>query len=308
MPRLSQHGEVSNVVQPRVKVKWKKFSFPYLLLLPSLIIIFGVNIYPILHSLYISFFRYHLLFPRVVFNGLENYRMVLKDPVFQASLLRTLYFVVVSISLEMLLGLIVALMLNENFKGRGLIRALIIIPWAIPTIVNGVLWRWIYQPNFGALNGLLYQLGIIDSYKYWLAKTFLAMNMTILADAWHMTPFYVLLILAGLQGIPGSLYEAARVDGASWFRQLWHITLPLLKPTFLVILVVRTIETFRVFDIIYALTGGGPGDGTKVIGYYAYEQTFRFMDFGTGAAVSIIITLSVLFLAVAYIRLLSTSD
>jgi ABC-type sugar transport system permease subunit len=199
-------------------------------------------------------------------------------------------------------------MLNENFKGRGLIRALIIIPWAIPTIVNGVLWRWIYQPNFGALNGLLYQLGIIDSYKNWLAKPFLAMNMTILADAWHMTPFYVLLILAGLQGIPGSLYEAARVDGASWFRQLWHITLPLLKPTFLVILVVRTIETFRVFDIIYALTGGGPGDGTKVIGYYAYEQTFRFMDFGTGAAVSIIITLSVLFLAVAYIRLLSTSD
>jgi ABC-type sugar transport system permease subunit len=258
--------------------------------------------------LYISFFRYHLLFPGKAFNGFTNYFNVLTDPVFLASLWRTLYFVVVSISLEMFLGLSVALVLNEEFKGRGIVRALIIIPWAIPTIVNGVLWRWIYQPNFGALNGLLYQFGLIDSYKNWLARPFLAMNMTILADAWHMTPFYVLLILAGLQGISPTLYEAGRVDGASWFRQLRHITLPLLKPTFLVILVIRTIETFRVFDIIYALTGGGPGDGTKVVGYYAYEQTFRFLDFGTGSAVSILITAAVLLLAIMYIRLLNVDE
>lgn len=225
-----------------------------------------------------------------------------------SSLGRTLYFVVVSITVEMLLGLIVATVLHENFKGRAVMRAIILIPWAIPTIVNGVLWRWIYQPNFGALNGLLSQMGLIDNYVNWLARPLLAMNMVIVADAWHMTPFYVLLILAGLQGIPESLYEAARVDGASWLQQLYRITLPLLRPTFLVLLVIRTIETFRVFDIIYALTRGGPGGGTKVLGYYAYEQTFSFLDFGVGSAVSIIITLCVLMLAILYIRLLNRDE
>jgi len=291
-----------------IRPRFTKYLFPYLLLLPSLLVIFGVNLFPIMYSLYTSLFRYHLLFPGRLFIGIQNYVFLLDNPEFITSLGRTLYFVVVSISLEMLLGLIVALALNENFKGRGLMRALIIIPWAIPTIVNGVLWRWIYQPNFGALNGLLSQLGLIENYVNWLARPLLAMNMVIIADAWHMVPFYVLLILAGLQGIPLTLYEAARVDGASWFRQLWTITLPLLKPTFLVILVIRTIETFRVFDIIYALTRGGPGGGTRVIGYYAYEQTFNFLDFGVGSAVSIIITICILVLALVYIRLLSQEN
>lgn len=291
-----------------MKPKQMKFFFPYILLFPSLLIIFGVNLFPILYSFYISLFRYHLLFPDKIFIRLQNYISLFKNPDFLASLGRTLYFVIVSISLEMLLGLIVALVLNENFRGRSLIRALIIVPWAIPTIVNGVLWKWIYQPNFGALNGLLYQLGFIDEYINWLATPWLAMNMVIIADAWHMTPFYVILILAGLQGISLTLYEAAKVDGASWFQQLWGITLPMLKPTFLVILVIRTIETFRVFDIIYALTRGGPGGGTKVIGYYAYEQTFNFLDFGKGSAVSIIITSCIIILALLYIRLLNQGN
>jgi ABC-type sugar transport system permease subunit len=181
----------------RIGPRLAKRIFPYALLLPSLVVILGVNMNPIAYSFYISLFRYQLLLPGKIFNGMQNYILVLTDPEFVSSLGRTLYFVVVSILTEMSLGLVVALVLNQRFPGRGLIRALILIPWTIPTIVNGVLWRWIYQPNFGALNGLLYQLGIIDKYVNWLSRPLLAMNMVIVADAWHMTPFYVLLILAG---------------------------------------------------------------------------------------------------------------
>ncbi|HLT59535.1 MAG: sugar ABC transporter permease [Limnochordales bacterium] len=295
--------QASKLHTPRRRIN-RQWLFAYALLAPTLLLIFIFNVWPLVYSAYLSLQQYSLLFPIRRFVGLENYRFLFEDPEFIAALGRTLYFVVVSLALETTIGLAVALVLNERFFGRGLVRTIVLLPWAIPTIVNGVLWRWIYQPNFGALNGLLWQLGIIDEYVHWLGEPWRAMNMVILADAWHMIPFYTLMFLAGLQGIPDSLHEAARVDGAGWFRRFWHITLPLLRPILLVILVIRTIETFRVFDIIYALTRGGPGGGTTVVGYYAYEQAFSFADFGMGSAASMVITLSVLVLAVLYVKLL----
>lgn len=286
----------------------RRWLFAFALLAPTVLPILVFNVWPLLNSAYLSLHQYSLLFPVRRFVGLENYKFLFTDPDFIAALGRTLYFVVVSLVLETAIGLAIALVLNERFFARGLVRTIVLLPWAIPTIVVGVLWRWIYQPNFGALNGLLWQLGLIDEYVHWLGEPWRAMNMIILADAWHMIPFYTIMFLAGLQGIPESLYEAALVDGAGWFRRFWHVTLPLLRPILLVVLVIRTIETFRVFDIIYALTRGGPGGGTSVVGYYAYEQAFSFADFGMGSAASIVITLSVLLLALLYVKLLHRDE
>ena len=167
------------------------------------------------------------------------------------------------------------------------------------------MFRWIYNADYGALNGLLFQLGAIDKYVPWLNDPFAAMNWVIVADVWHSTPFVVLIMMAAMAGIPGELYEAARIDGASRWQSFWHITLPTLKGAILVVLVVRTVEAFRVFDIIYVLTGGGPANGTLVISYVAYQETFRFFNLGRGAAVSFLISLFVMLVALVYLRLLS---
>lgn len=189
--------------------------------------------------------------------------------------------------------------------GRNLLRALILIPWALPTIVNGALWTWIFQSSYGALNGLLLQLGIIERPILWLGSPGLAMNMVILADTWKVLPFYVVLLLAGLQTVSPELYQAASVDGAGAWRRLWHVTLPSLRSVFLIILVLRTVDTFRVFDIIYQITQGGPAGGTSVISYQAYLISFLQLQFGQGAAVSFVIAAAIVALAAIYMRLLS---
>jgi multiple sugar transport system permease protein/N,N'-diacetylchitobiose transport system permease protein len=229
---------------------------------------------------------------------------VFQSDSFWDSFERTAYFTAVSLALQIPCGLAVALVLNEPFKGRNIVRALVLIPWATPNIVNGVLWAWIYNANYGALNGLLLQLGIIHEPQIWLATPTRALNMVIIADTWKVLPFYSLIFLAALQTIPEELYEVAQTDGASIWRRFIHITLPFLRPTVLIILVLRTVETFRVFDIIYMLTQGGPGGGTRVLAFYTYEVSFSQLNFGYGAALSIIITVVTMTIALVYIRLL----
>jgi ABC-type sugar transport system permease subunit len=201
-----------------------------------------------------------------------------------------------------------ALLLNEKFVGRNFLRALILIPWALPTIVNGALWMWIYQTGYGALNGLLLQLGLIDEPILWLGSSTLAMNMIIVADTWKVLPFYVILLLAGLQTIPAELYQAAAVDGANGWQRFRNVTLPSLRPVLLIILVLRTVDTFRVFDIIYQITQGGPGGGTTVVAYQAYQASFLQLQFGQGAAVAFVIAAAILIMAIGYLRLLSPED
>ncbi|MCC7206728.1 MAG: sugar ABC transporter permease [Anaerolineae bacterium] len=243
-----------------------------------------------------------------LFVGLDNYRTILSAPAFGNATLNTVYFAVVSLVLQIPLGLAIALLLNLNFPGRNVVRAAILIPWAIPTIVNGALWKWIYDASYGALNGILMQLGLIEKPVVWLGTPFGAMNMVIIADTWKVLPFYVIIFLAGLQTIPDELFDAATVDGATAWQKLRYIILPFVRPFLLVILILRTMETFRVFDIIFTLSGGGPGGGTTVIAFYAYQITFQSLKFGSGAALSFIIAGATLSISLLYIRILRPEE
>jgi ABC-type sugar transport system permease subunit len=279
----------------------------WLLILPSFVVVFALILVPMARAFWMSLHRINLKQPALgqPFIGLGNYTDIFQDPNFWATMNRTMYFLVVSVLAEVILGVLVALLLNQQFRGRGLLRAIVLIPWALPITIDAIMWLWIVNPSYGALNSLLWQLGFIDQYQTWLSSPTSAMNVVILADVWKVTPLVILLTLAGLQTIPPTLYEAARVDGAGAWRSFWGITLPLLRPTLAIVLVIRSMDAFRVFDIIYIMTAGGPSDGTKVISYYTYIEAFSFLRMGRGAALAYIITLAVGLMAWLYIRLIS---
>ncbi|MCC7130781.1 MAG: sugar ABC transporter permease, partial [Anaerolineae bacterium] len=225
-------------------------------------------------------------------------------PVFWQTIQRTLYFTFVSVGLELVLGLAIAQLIHAKPFGWKFLRVSLIIPWAVPTIVNGTLWRWIYNADYGALNGLLYQLGLIDHYVPWLTEPRTAMNLVILADVWHSVPFIALILQAALATLPIELDEAAAVDGASALQRFFLVRLPLLRSAILVALVIRTVEAFRVFDVIYVITNGGPAFGTMTISFMTYLETFSFGHIGRGAALSFLISLFTLMMAIMYIRFL----
>ena len=279
----------------------------WLLILPSFVVVFALILVPMVRAFWMSLHRINLKQPALgqPFIGLGNYSDVFQDPNFWATINRTLYFLVVSVLAEVILGVLVALLLNQQFRGRGLLRAIVLIPWALPVTIDAIMWLWIVNPSYGALNSLLWQVGLIDQYQTWLSSPTSAMNVVILADVWKVTPLVILLTLAGLQTIPPTLYEAARVDGAGAWRGFWGITLPLLRPTLAIVLVIRSMDAFRVFDIIYIMTAGGPSDGTKVISYYTYIEAFSFLRMGRGAALAYIITLAVGLMAWLYIKLIN---
>ena len=216
---------------------------------------------------------------------------LIDDENFQVALGYTFYFTVVSVAIEMVLGVLVALLLNQEFFGRTLVRTLLILPWALPTIVNAMMWRLIYNPEFGSLNALLLQFGLIDAYRSWLGVPGTAMNMVILADVWKNYPLIALIVLGALQTIPRDLYEAAAIDGAGPWKRFWHITFPGILAPFSVALILRTIEAFKVFDIIYVMTRGGPADTTKTASFFVYQESFSYLRAGSGAAYAVAVTL-----------------
>lgn len=279
------------------------------MLAPMALVLLLVIVYPLADSFWLSLHRMNLTHPEqgTPFIGFENYLYAFQQPAFWYSVGRTLYFTLVSVALELALGLLFAVLLNESFRGNLLARLVMILPWALLTVANGVLWAWILNPSYGVLNAFLLWIGVLQEPKQWLSDTFWTMNVIILADAWKTVPNMTLLLLAGMQPISHDLYEAAEVDGATHWQKFRRITLPLLKPVILVAVALRTIGAFRVFDIIYVLTGnGGPADSTKVISFYNYDQAFRFLFFGYGAAISWLITAFMLVLIVIYVRLLRT--
>lgn len=279
------------------------------LLVPTLVLVFGVLLYPILDTLRLSLTDRVLSRPASgAFVGLANYLEALRDPEFRAAMGRTFYFALVTVPVETTLGLLIALLLNQEFRGRGFVRGIIILPWALPYIVNGVMWKWILNANYGALNALLSQLGLISHYQVWLGDPSTAFNFVILANIWKETPVAVILILAALQTIPRELYEAARVDGANAFRQFWAVTFPMLRPVIAVTMVVKTVWALKEFDLIYIMTGGGPANSTSVATFYTYLTTFKFLKFGYGAAMAFIIVLLSLVIAFVYIRLISPNE
>lgn len=277
----------------------------FALILPSFLIILGISLQPILTTLYLSLFEV----PRGInlqntFIGLGNYVSLLSEPVFWATIGHTFYFTVISVGIELVLGLAIAQLIHAHPPGWQFLRTSLIIPWAVPTIVNGTMWRWIYNADYGALNGLLFQLGLIDKYIPWLTRPDLAMNLVILADIWHSVPFIALILQAALATLPPDLEEAAAVDGATAFQYFWLIRLPLLRPAILVALIIRTVEAFRAFDLIYVITNGGPANGTVTISFLTYLEMFSFGHAGRGSALSFLISLFTLTLAFIYIRML----
>lgn len=276
-----------------------------LLLLPSVLIILGVTLQPVITTLYLSFFKTTLgkITPDI-FVGFSNYVGLLRDPLFWQTIQRTLYFTVISVSLELIIGLAIAQLIHSHPPGWQFLRTSLIIPWAIPTIVNATMWRWIYNADYGALNGLLVGLGIIDRYIPWLTYPRTAMNLVILADIWHSVPFIALILQAALATLPTELEEAAAVDGANALQRFLFIRLPLLRSAILVALVIRTVEAFRVFDIIYVITNGGPAFGTVTVSFLTYLETFSYGNIGRGSAVSFLISIFTLIMAFIYLRLL----
>lgn len=276
----------------------------WLLLLPALIILGLVFIYPIVRAFWLSWFAENLgtqLEP--VFTGLGNYQRMLGDGRFWQSLGNTGVFTVFSVVLELFLGLGVALVLNKSFFGRGAVRTIAIIPWALPTAVMGLAWAWIFNDQYGVVNDLLLRLGLIDTGINWLGTPTLAMIALIVADVWKTTPFISIILLAGLQSISEDLYEAHRMDGASPWQSFWQITLPLLMPQILIALLFRFAQSFGVFDLVQVMTGGGPAGSTETVSIYIYSTVMRYLDFGYGAAL-VVVTFLLLVLAVAIIALL----
>lgn len=240
------------------------------------------------------------------FIGASNYVKYLKDARMWRSLWNTTVFTVISVMLELILGLLIALLINRTFKGRGIIRASVLIPWAIPTAVAAMMWGFLYDGQTGIVAHYLDVLNIIPRPSWLLSTSSGGMFSIILADVWKTTPYMALLLLAGLQTIPDTLYQAANVDGANKWDQFWKITLPLLKSSILVALLFRTLDAFRVFDLIYVLTGGGPANATESISVYAYKTLFAQQNFGEGSALSVIVFICVALISVLYVKLIGS--
>src|SRR6266545_7854774 len=298
-------------IQPQPSRK-QRISLPqqdartaWLLLTPSLLVMLGVTLWPVISTFILSFLNAPTGINQLrTFVGFANYIDMLTDQLFWETIGRTAYFTGVSVGLELIFGLAIAQLIHSRPWGWQFLRISLIIPWAVPTIVNGAMWRWIYSADFGALNGLLMQLGLIKHYVPWLSLPNMAMNLVIVADIWHTMPFVALVLQAALAGLPEDLEEAAAVDGANAWQRFLQIRLPLLRPAILVALIVRTVDAFRVFDIVYIITSGGPAYKTLTITYLTYLNSFAFGKQGTGAALSFLISTFTIIMALIYIRFL----
>jgi ABC-type sugar transport system permease subunit len=279
----------------------------YLLLAPLVIVLGGVAVFPVLYAFYVSLFRLKLTRPgRAPFVGLDNYADLLRDPTFWTAVGRTAYFTLVSVAAILALGLLIALLLNQAFRGRRLVGALLLVPWAIPSVANGLMWKWIYDSGYGALNGALYQLGLIDKYVIWLGDPAKTLLLVANAFVWKEVPLAAILLLVTMKSISPDLYRAATVDGANLLQRFLHITLPSLRPGVLLVAIYESMVAVRHFDLFYLLTEGGPGDATNVAAWQIYVESFRDLSFGSGSALAYLLAIATFALSYAVIRALGS--
>lgn len=293
----------------------------YLFISPAMVLLGLFALAPILTSIWLSLHRRLPIFNVDEFVGFRNYAVLLGDERFWSACGTTVYFTVLSVMAELVLGLGVALLIDSTWAsfgeerarmvgsrlaaaGRAWNRVVMLIPWAIPTVVSARMWEWLYQPEYGLLNFLLRSSGLVHDPINWLGSPFWAIHAAVLMDVWKATPFAALLLLAGLQMIPRDLYLAARVDGAGRWAAFRRITLPLLLPVILIVLAFRTMDAFRVFDAVYVLTGGGPGNSTETLSIYAYKMLFQTLQFGYGSSVTSMMFVLVLSITALYAFLL----
>ncbi|WED23635.1 sugar ABC transporter permease [Vibrio sp. JC009] len=287
--------------QQRVKTAW-------ILIAPTLLLLFGVAGWPLLKTFYYSFTNAALDAPEFYdFVGFDNYFTtfegeaygVLADGLWWQAVGNTLWFTCWSVSFELVIGLLFALLMNQKFKGQGLMRAAILVPWAIPTIVTAKMWGWMFHDQYGVVNYVLNFFGIIDTNLAWIAEPNLSMWAVVVADVWKTVPFMALMLLAALQTVPGDLHEAARVDGATAWQRFWKITLPLIMPAMVVALIFRIMDALRVFDLIYVLTSNS--ESTISISGYARDQIVAYQEMGSGSAASVLVFMLVGGIAVSFL-------
>jgi multiple sugar transport system permease protein len=279
----------------------RELLLPFFLVAPALVVLLTLSIYPLIYSITISLQQQTA--SGVVWS-LVHFKRLASDGFFQTALVHTVVYATAALTCEFLLGLGLALLLNQQIRGRELFRASLLVPMMLPTVVVGVVWRLLLHPNFGAINGTLKQIGVDTESLTWTASPRLAFLAVIAVDVWQWTPFVFLVLLAGLQAIPQEPYEAALIDGSTRWQTFRHVTLPLLKPAILIVLLLRTMDLLRVFDQVFILTEGGPGFGTEMISLYIYRTAFRFFDFGYAAAMSFVLLLLTNVVSVVYLKLL----
>lgn len=279
--------------------------FGLLLILPTALILFLFLVLPILYAVLMSFQRIELtVSPDWSFAGLTNYAAILNDRLVRESITRTLVFAALAVVVTVVLSLIQALVLNEPFRGRGLARVLILLPWAVAPVVNGVMWRFLFHSSYGLVNAILYSLGIIPRYQVWMDNAPLALTVAAIATAWKGMPFITLIILAALQSIPESLYRAAKMDGAGLWSRFRFVTLPHLRTTLIFAVLLQTIVSLQVFDLIYTLTRGGPGQGTVVLSYLVYANAFERLSLGRASAMAVLLAMLIMALSALALSLM----
>ena len=270
-----------------MKIRAKE-KMGYIFLIPSLILIAVLVLYPVFETIRLSFFNYRIQTMALgeTFIGLDNFKQILSDSEFFTSLKFTLVFTVVAVSLETIIGMLFALIMNQKIPGQGIIRTAVLVPWAIPTIISGLMWKFMYSQQYGVINYILKTLKIITKDLPWLSDAQLAVVATIIADVWKTTPYMSLLILSGLQTIPPQMYEAAAIDGASRIQRFFRITIPLIKPVLSVAILFRTLATFRIYALISVLTSGGPANATQSLSLYTIKTYFNYGNLGYEAALA----------------------
>jgi ABC-type sugar transport system permease subunit len=282
----------------------RRLKLGVLLTIPGILILLIVLAFPIIDSIYLSF--HHITFVpegiRNDFVGLQNYAQILQDPAFRTALINSVYFTFVEVVAVFVLSMALALLLNLPQGRPAFYRVVLLIPWALTPVANAVLWKWIYNSNFGILNQIGIALGLLKTEVVWLGSPFLALNMILIADVWKAVPFITLLLLAGLQNIPRQLYRAAMIDGANSWQRFVHVTLPGLQTSIVICVVLQSIWALKVFDLVFVLTKGGPADGTILLNFLAWRVTFNYLDIGYGAAIADVLFMLMFLLALVYIR------
>jgi multiple sugar transport system permease protein len=280
----------------------------YLLVAPVLVALLAITGYPLVYNIWNSLHFDNLSFGGLPhkFTGAQDYRIVLGSGEWQGALERTLVFTAVSVAFDIVVALALALMLHRQFRGRGFLRAAVLVPWAVPTVVSAMLWKTMFDPRAGFVDYFLAAFHPAWAGLSWLgASTVRSWIAIFIADSWKNIPFVAILLLAGLQVIPGEVYEAARVDGASAWQSFRKITLPLLKPALSTALIFRTLQALLVFDVIYIMTGGGPGNSTETLSFLSYNTFIVSTDFGTGGAMSLLLVVLALVVSAIYVQAFS---
>ena len=274
-----------------------------LLVFPVMAVLLIVAAYPILYSFWVSLHDIVLTRPlRRPFVGFDNYLRIFDDERFWLAVTRTTVYTVATVVVTTILAILVALLLNETFPGQRFLSALLLVPWATPSVVNGLMWKWIYDPTYGLLNALLLQLGLIERYRAWLGDPDLTLLLIANAAIWKQMPLAALLLIVTMKAIPDDLYRAAKVDGANVLQRFVHVTLPALRPGLMLVLVYETMISIRHFDLFLIMTQGGPGDASFTLSWLIYVETFRSLRFGTGAAMSYVLAMTTFLLSWAVIR------